>query len=419
MTAKVGSQTLIPPIITQISYPAYMVSRGWDIEWINPQAEELIFGHPIRKIPQLEDRHFFKLLFTTNTREFVKDFEGFVASHLSLVQGDTPDPVHNPLLVSLGSDAVNWLQRIWPQEFTTLPPIDYREERTRFRKSPVESYHRVAAIFREGTLIIWIPTLVNLAPLLDLLTGRQNVITDLLINKLPSLRSMAVMVADLQSSVKICADLPPEEYFELVTEMWTRLEQPFRSYGAASGKHVGDGVVRYFLAKHDSAYAHTVNALLCADAIRKCMVDIDAAWKRKKQWLNNLVLNVGLHEGREWFGYVPSLPTPEFTALGDAVNITARLSGVGRNGAIWATKHFLSSLPAQIVDRVEYGIRRPYGDSEHFIPRTYSRVVDLPDQERIAKSSDILNLPVTEVIRVDVKAIEETLRSTTASDDRG
>jgi hypothetical protein len=76
-------------------------------------------------------------------------------------------------------------------------------------------------------------------------------------------------------------------------------------------------------------------------------------------------------------------------------------------------------LPAQIVDRVEYGIRRPYGDGEHFIPRTYSRVVDLPDQERIAKSSDILNLPVTEVIRVDVKAIEETLQSTTPSDDRG
>jgi hypothetical protein len=46
-------------------------------------------------------------------------------------------------------------------------------------------------------------------------------------------------------------------------------------------------------------------------------------------------------------------------------------------------------------------------------------VVDLPDQERIAKSSDILNLPVTEVIRVDVKAIEETLQSTTPSDDRG
>jgi class 3 adenylate cyclase len=413
MTTKADIQPQIPRVITQIAYPAYMVSRNWDIEWINAQAEEMIFGRPVRKITQIEERHFFKLLFTTEAIELVGDFESFVKSHLPLVQGDIPPPTKNPMLVPLGSQVVEWLQQVWPQEFPALPAIDYREESVRFRKSPFDRHHRVAAIFREGILVIWIPAALNLSPMLDMLTGRQNVISDLLMNKLPAMKSMAVLVADLQNSVKICADLPPEEYFELITEMWSRLEQPFRDHGGASGKHVGDGVVRYFLARHDSAYAHIVNALLCADSIRRIMQEISASWKVKKHWLNDLVLNIGLHEGREWFGYLPTLPTPEFTALGDTVNITARLSGQARDGAIWATKHFLSSLPSQILEHVTYGIRRPSGNGEHLIPRTYSRVLDLPDHERAPKSADIANLSVSEVLRLDANAIREVLRSAT------
>lgn len=408
---RAAPQMEAPPVITQIGYPAYLANRNWDIEWVNDQAEQLIFGHPVRKTVNLEDRHFFKLLFSTPAREMVSDFERFVKSHLGLLRGDIPIPSRNPLLASLGRDKVSWLERMWPSETPKLPPIDCRHEPLRFVKAPVEGYHRVAALFREGTLVIWIPGVLNLTPLLDLLTGRQHVITDLLMHKLPALQSMAVLVADLQGSVKICADLPPEEYFELITEIWARLEQPFRRYVGSSGKHVGDGVVRYFLAKHDDAAFHTINALLCAEAIRQCMAEIDDAWKLKKHWLNRLVLNIGLHAGRDWFGYIPTSPTPEFTALGDTVNIAARLSGVARDGAIWVTKHFLSSLPPPAIAHVVYGIRRRSGTDEHFIPRTYSRVLDLPDQERIPKSADIANLSVTEVVRLDAAAIEEYLHS--------
>lgn len=188
----------IPASITQIGYPAYMLNRNWDIEWINENAEQLIFGRSITKIPAIEDRHFFKLLFTTNARELVTDFEAFVKSHLPLVQGDLPDPKHNPLLAPLGADSVAWLSRIWPDEDgQKLPPIDHREEALRFKPAQPERYHRVAAIFREGTLVIWVPAIVNMEPILDFLTGRQRVITDLLLHRLPALCSMAVLVADL------------------------------------------------------------------------------------------------------------------------------------------------------------------------------------------------------------------------------
>ncbi len=411
---RTSSPTELPNAVTQIGYPAYMVNRNWDIEWINDRAEELIFGRAIRKIQNIEDRHFFKLLFTTPVREMVTDFEAFVKSHLPLIQGDLPLPSRNPILMTLRGESLNWLERLWPRETHKLPPVDSREETLRFRQASVQGYHRVAAIFREGILIIWIPGVINLTPIVDLLTGRQQVIADLLIHKLPTLQSMAVLVADLQNSVKICADLPPEEYFELITDIWTRLEHPFRQFGGNAGKHVGDGVVRYFLAKRDAAAVHTLNALLCADAIRRCMTEIDAAWKGKKNWQNHLVLNMGLHDGREWFGYIPSLPAPEFTALGDTVNIAARLTGVSRNGALWITKQALSSLPVEVMDHIIFGIRRGTGADEHFLPKTYSRVIDLPDHDRIPKAADIANLAVTEIVRVNAQAIQDYLLASSA-----
>ncbi len=141
------------------------------------------------------------------------------------------------------------------------------------------------------------------------------------------------------------------------------------------------------------------------------MVNVNSAWKGKKHWTNDLVLNVGLHEGREWFGYIPTTPTPEFTALGDTVNIAARLSGFARGGSLWVSKQFLSTLPHDVHDHIVYGIRRQTIGGEVWIPKTYSRVVDLLDQgaERNVKTSDIANLSITEILQVDEPAIRQAL----------
>lgn len=411
MKPQIQAQQQIPPAITQIQYPAYMVSRDWNIDWINDQAEQLIFGRPVRKIECVEDRHFFKLLFQTSARELVTDFKAFVRSHLPLVQGDLPAPGQNRLLSALGHEPIQWLQQLWPDDVAKIPMVDSKEERIQFRGAPAASYHRIAVSFREGVLVIWIPSVVDLTPVLDLLAGRHNIITDLLLHKLPTLQTMAVLVADLQGSMKISAELPPEEYFELISQIWTRLELEFRTFHSTPGKHAGDGVLLYFLAKHDSAFQHIANALLCADRIRQTMLEINGVWKLKKHWLNELVLNIGLHEGREWIGRIPSLPASEVTALGDTVNIAARLSSIPRGGAIWSTKHFLSSLPVQILDYVGYGIRKRLDDGEHIVAKTYSRVRDLSHATQIPKCDDIADLPVTEILRLDAAAIHEILRS--------
>lgn len=79
--------------------------------------------------------------------------------------------------------------------------------------------------------------------LLEFLSRRDIVIRNLLRKRLPVLTPLAVIVADLQNSVKICSELPPEEYFELINEIWSTMAPLFRKYYGTYGKHVGDGMV--------------------------------------------------------------------------------------------------------------------------------------------------------------------------------
>ena len=209
---------------------------------------------------------------------------------------------------------------------------------------------------------------------MDLLLGREKVVRDLMLNKMPSFCSLCVLVADLQNSVKISADLPPAEYFELVSEIWSRMENSFRKYHGTMGKHVGDGLVRFFLAEPESPFQHVLNGLLCAYEIRKKLAEINSEWSIRKKWTNRLCFNIGIHEGREWFGYIP---VNQFTALGDTVNFTGRLSEFARDGAIWTSKHLISLLPPEIQKKLVFGIRRSSSQGEMFVANTFSRIMDL------------------------------------------
>jgi len=79
--------------------------------------------------------------------------------------------------------------------------------------------------------------------MLALLSRRDLVIRDLVRKRLPVLTHVAVLVTDLQQSTKICSELPPEEYFELINQIWSTVDPIFRRRYGTYGKHARDGMV--------------------------------------------------------------------------------------------------------------------------------------------------------------------------------
>jgi len=393
--------------ITEIGFPAYMVNRRWEIEWVNKTAEEMLFYQNVKDLPTTEERNVFRLLIKAIPKSSFSNLEDFIRLNTEFASLDIPSPIDSPTLRSLSSEEISLLVKLWrKKEGSQKLPLEKREIVFTDRQVGRKSFNFIACAFREGTLIILIPDNVLLEPIIDLLLGRERVIRDLMLNKMPSFCSLCVLVADLQNSVKISADLPPAEYFELVSEIWTRMENSFRKYYGTLGKHVGDGLVRFFLAEPESPFKHVLNGILCAYEIRKKLAEINSEWNIRKRWTNRLCFNIGIHEGREWFGYIP---VNQFTALGDTVNIAGRLSEFARDGAIWTSKHLISLLPPEVQKKLVFGIRRNSPQGEIFIANTFSRIMDLIDLSKPenTKFIDISTLSVTELIEVDSQLLIE------------
>ncbi len=75
--------------ITEIGYPAYMVNRNWEIEWINQSAEELFFGQQLKSLPTAEERNLFSLSLKKLHKNKIKNMEAFISLNAELA---SPNP---------------------------------------------------------------------------------------------------------------------------------------------------------------------------------------------------------------------------------------------------------------------------------------------------------------------------------------
>jgi class 3 adenylate cyclase len=214
---------------------------------------------------------------------------------------------------------------------------------------------------------------------------------------LPIPFAFSILAADLQDSIRMCTELPPEEYFHLVHQIWTCANSTFDKYYGIYGKHSGNGIVYYFLKHRNSNYLF--DAILCALELREKMKHLSDEWKKNTGWCGDLYLNIGINEGYEFFGRLPNAPTREVITLGDTANCTVRLSHFARCGSIWATKNLLNRLDSKERKKIRYGIHRSQQNHEILIENTFSRVEETISKNAIGNHiiDDISTVIVTNI----------------------
>ncbi|MEN6616383.1 MAG: adenylate/guanylate cyclase domain-containing protein, partial [Syntrophorhabdus sp.] len=380
-----------------INTPAYLLNYEFEIEWINESAESTLFGKPIRSIRDVEQRNIFRLFLSWEFSHFVNNWEEFIGFHMSFYKTRTPKEHIHQMYSGISGREVNFLEAAYNNARKIELEKIYRSEVTVQVNDKIEKYLVYTTFFREGIFFLYEKASTPNLNVPEFLSHREIVVRDLLQQRLPTLVSFSVLVADLQNSVRICAELPPEEYFELINTMWRILEDSFKTYNGIYGKRIGDGVVYYFLKKQDPAYL--MNSVKCALAIREKMEEFSAEWRARKRWLNDLHLNIGINEGQEYFSTTsPSSTNIEFTALGDTINYASRLSNLARFGTILTTKNVINHLEDNERNVVKYGITKRIDDRDIFIENVFSRVDDLlKDEAWRQRFSDIATLPVTEI----------------------
>ena len=233
--------------LDEVPGPAYLVNGKFELEWANGEARDLILGEPGGVSADITERNLFSLFFEGGPMSEMGGAMDLLAFHLGIAKQRLSKSALLTMDAELEDDAVDTLSRLYDETEAAEQGQVLHTQVNLALAGDAEQWHDVyASFFREGIFFAFCEVSAENDSLMALLARRDIVIRDLLKNRKPYLTPMAVVVADLQNSVKICAELPPEEYFELINQVWGAVEPMLRKYYATHGKHVGDGMVYYF-----------------------------------------------------------------------------------------------------------------------------------------------------------------------------
>lgn len=156
------------------------------------------------------------------------------------------------------------------------------------------------------------------------------VMNDILVGRLqPGLnaerRHLCILFSDIRSFTTMSESLPAEELVALLERYFDRMATAIHTHGGTLDKFIGDGIMAFF-----GAPQHHENPEQAAfDAAREMLgalreLNIELVAEGRAAW----AIGIGLHCGEVVVGHVGSQSRHEYTAIGDVVNVTARLEGI-------------------------------------------------------------------------------------------
>lgn len=135
-----------------------------------------------------------------------------------------------------------------------------------------------------------------------------------------------MLFADIRGSTALAESMSPSEFHALLDRFYTTATRVVFDHDGTVDKFVGDELVALFFPLL-SGDAHVAQAVEAATGLLRATghADPDGPWAP---------VGAGVHTGRAWFGAVGEGSHVELTAVGDAVNIAARLAAQAGTGEV-------------------------------------------------------------------------------------
>jgi adenylate cyclase len=138
-----------------------------------------------------------------------------------------------------------------------------------------------------------------------------------------------MLFADIRGSTTLAEAMSPAEFHRVLDRFYTTASQVVFDHDGTVDKFVGDELVAMFFPLL-SGDQHATQGVEAAQALLRATGHTDAGGP----WVP---LGAGVHTALVWFGAVGRGEHVELTAVGDAVNTTARLASMATSGEILVT----------------------------------------------------------------------------------
>ena len=141
-------------------------------------------------------------------------------------------------------------------------------------------------------------------------------------------RRITVLFADIRGFTSIAEGMRPEEVVEMLSEFFSRMvEVILRNHGTID-KFLGDGMMVIFGAPLDDPYQEE-HAVAAAVEMQTELEKLCAKWDSEGR--RRFKMGIGINSGSAVVGNIGSQEHMEYTAIGDTVNLAARLESATKD----------------------------------------------------------------------------------------
>ncbi|RPI83892.1 MAG: zinc-ribbon domain-containing protein, partial [Chloroflexi bacterium] len=144
-------------------------------------------------------------------------------------------------------------------------------------------------------------------------------------------RIVTILFCDVKGSTEAAADLDPEEWAEIINGAFEHMIRPVYRYEGTVARLQGDGLLAFFgapIAHEDDPQRAVLTGLEIIELFEDYAVDV------KERWGIDFAVRVGVNTGMVVVGAVGSDLRVEYSALGDAINLAARMEQTALPGTV-------------------------------------------------------------------------------------